>query len=347
MHSRRYAAAFLVFIAAFLATASVIPNGIVYAEGTKADEMCKAEVKNEKEYNPSKPWGKYWTEKRDGKNVTIFNLFGVTCYDITNKEKTTGHCLRKDRCLATKTAEGEDPKTCKETGACPDGGTSGTGGTAGSEGDESTDIPDEPKPDNSDGVLPLPDEPKPEVKPDPWTSGATPFDQGVPTNSFGDALQQVQNSDSWFAKTIESYFGSPDPMGPETSGIGNNFGAQSMMPQAPNGTESGIGSQGQSLYEQAFNNYSTPSSFPDPSTQSQGAAEPTFAERFGTWAGETVAAAGDMVRDAYEAVSDALVGPANSAESGMAGRMRIETSNPPSTMSTTRSSRDTVRRRSG
>lgn len=314
MLSRRFAAAFIVFIAVFSVTAILLSTiQFAHAEGTAADAMCKPEVKDQKEYNPSKPWAKTFTETRNGKEVPIFNLFGVRCEDKTAGKETVGHCLRENRCLAD-TTDGKTPDQEKPGEYCSTHPKECTG-TAGEHA--------QPVPDGAGGQTPnLPqppgggagDTPKPDANTMPKTDPlGNPLGEPLPdektpektpeTNSFGDQLKQAGQS-SGFLNTIENYFNPPDPLSPNSSGV-SAFSPESVTQEGSNA----LGNT-PSLYDQAVNPIGESTGFsPTPSSGGESQSWRAYMSSTVTGIGETLTGAYDtaskIASEAYSAVSDA------------------------------------------
>ncbi len=334
---RRYAAAFLVFIAAFSATTLYV-NG----EGTQADMMCPVES----DTMGYKSGLKYLAKYKDGTKEKV-NQYGKPCQDVTNEEVTSGICVKARTCEA-KLTDGQKPdqekpgEFCSKNEAnatvCAGGGAGAGGGTQPQPG-TGTQTPEpggadpfeEPKPTTGsqtpqpDGSsVPKPDDASNEPHADPWPFEQPSNTQPSQTNSFNAQLEQAQQSSGFF-NTIQNYFNPPNAIGGETGGIGNNFGGSSLMPETSGfnaHTNSGFSGGGQSLYEQAFAPTSPSTGFTSDNLPSgYGDPAPTFADR---WENITEAfgngldtlrdgavAAKNGVVDAYEYVADKLTGNDN------------------------------------
>jgi hypothetical protein len=327
MVSRRYAAAFLVFITAFLATLFSQPYTTA-ALGAFADSLCQpfyAECGCDQIPNPDKKSSKKCIPGGKKSNTNKCGL-GICWDDPAGVGEVKGICVAKNKCQAEQiTDEGgntEKPQTCGQAGTCA--GTKPTEGGA-DEFEEAPKPNQTPQPNQSGGGgapqmpqipppsgdgSPQPNQPQiPEPTQDPLGTPLpnVPQEPTPTTNNFGDFLKSGQ-APSWLTGATNPV---TSPFGSESQGIGNYFGADSLGQGLTPGTDGAFGNTGsQSLFDQAFNPVQFQSDSPGFTTPNDGS---TATGGSSSWADSfrnTISTAYDSVvqtvQSAYSTAADAL-----------------------------------------
>ncbi len=232
MLSRRYAAAFLVYLAALLATAYILPQGIALA----ADLKCSTEKAYDTQCNKDQIG-------RDGKPTGKKGGLQCPCQETDEKSGKTvkGKCNAQVLCIGDKDAEGRDAAQpdCNGPNKGSAGCSGGSGGAPGAPGTE----PPPGSPEAEPGNDPVPEDaftkPLPNETPQPDNPSPNEFGN---INNFEKMLQENGSLPEWAQLNPSDAFSQGD--------IGNNWGSDSLLPESQ--TNPGMMSDGQSLYEQAF-----------------------------------------------------------------------------------------------